>query len=140
MPEPKVGNVDGQPIHYSVGAIISQGEKVLMIDRANFPLGFACPAGHIDVGESEDTAVAREVAEETGLKVVSSKLVAEEFVPWNECNYGTHGHYWYVFRCRAEGQLKKSDSEFKSIGWHDVNEVKNFEPVWEHWFKKLTML
>jgi 8-oxo-dGTP diphosphatase len=44
---------------------------VLLIKRRNPPLGWALPGGFVDVGETLESAVARELTEETGLSVRS---------------------------------------------------------------------
>ena len=54
MTTPKQGRAkNGQPMHYSVGALIKKEDKYLLIDRVKPPLGFAGLAGHIDEGESK---------------------------------------------------------------------------------------
>ena len=52
-----------------VGAIIKQDEKLLMLDRKNFPFGWACPAGHVETGETIEQALVREIKEETNLDI-----------------------------------------------------------------------
>ncbi len=55
----------------AVGALISDGTQVLLVRRAAVPkIGFwALPAGYMDADELPEEAVAREVAEETGLTI-----------------------------------------------------------------------
>ena len=139
MAEPFTKVRNARTIHFSVGALIEEGGKLLLIDRAQKPFGWASPAGHIDKSETPLKAIKREVMEETGLEVTKASLVIEEFVAWNECSRGIKGHYWYVFRCQVKGQLKSS-SEAKSIGWHKAKDAQPLEPVWEYWFKKLELL
>lgn len=111
-----------------------------MLDRANFPFGWACPAGHVDEGEEPREAMIREVKEETGLEVLKYKQILNEFIEWNECAKGVRGHDWYVFEVSEwRGELKTDQKEAKDIAWIDPTDLKNLnlEPVWEHWFKKL---
>jgi ADP-ribose pyrophosphatase YjhB (NUDIX family) len=41
--------------------------KILLIERAKFPKGFACPAGHVDEDSDYETSAKRELKEEVGL-------------------------------------------------------------------------
>jgi ADP-ribose pyrophosphatase YjhB (NUDIX family) len=71
MPKPVLSkSKDGQPMHYSVGALIQKDGKYLLIDREIKPYGYAGPAGHIDEGETKEQALVREVKEETGLGIL----------------------------------------------------------------------
>jgi len=118
MGEPKKGvSSKGKEMHYAVGAVIKRDGKYLLIDRVNVPLGFAGIAGHVDEGESVVDALVREVREESGLKVVGHELVFEEEVEQNECKRGVGVHYWCVFECDVEGEVKRNLEETKSIGW-----------------------
>lgn len=143
MSAPKQGTAkDGQVFHYSVGAVVAQEGKYLLIDRAVPPFGFAGVAGHIDEGETPEEALVREVKEESGLDVTGSKLLFEEMLDWNECSKGVGKHYWYLYECDTAGSVKRSDAETKSAGWYTVPQVRklSLEPVWDHWFKKLKIL
>lgn len=143
MPEPKTGTArDGQPMHYSVGAVIKADDKYLLMDRAIKPFGFAGPAGHVDLGEDPVTALYREVAEETGLKVIRHELVQEGEAYGNECNRGVKVHYWYLYRVWTETDDFTPNREAKTMGWYSVEEIKklDLEPVWEDWFKLLGVI
>lgn len=142
MGTPKVGEHEGQEIHYSVGAIVKRDNAYLLIDRKKPPFGFACPAGHIDDGERPREAIEREVREETGLSLDAVELLHEEFVPWNTCARGTEGHYWYVFGGTAYGELVPQHSEVTSIDWFTAVEIAelDLEPVWDYWFKTVHIL
>jgi 8-oxo-dGTP pyrophosphatase MutT (NUDIX family) len=125
--------------HKSVGAIIRDGQKFLLIDRVKPPLGWAGVAGHVDEGEEPIHALRREVVEESGFTVTDAKLVIEESVGWNECSRGFKGHYWYVYECNVSGSLEPEALEVKSASWYTRGELKHLtlEPVWHYWFKKL---
>jgi len=52
----------------TVDAVVRNADgDVLLIKRRNPPLGWALPGGFVDVGETLERAVARELNEETGL-------------------------------------------------------------------------
>lgn len=129
-------------LHYSVGAIIAQNGRFLLIDRVKIPYGFACPAGHINNAETPEQALKRETKEETNLDITKFKLLSEEELEWNYCSRGAHIHHWYLFLCEASGEVKKSDDEAKTINWFTREEIRKLklEPVWEYWLKKFFII
>ena len=143
MPVAKQGTTQTKKLmHYSVGALIRRGDKLLLIDRAIEPFGFACAAGHIEQGEDPVTALKREVFEESGLTVTKHKLIAEEELEWNWCSKRVYGHHWYIFECEVAGRLAENQRETKSIGWYTEKQIQrlSLEPVWKYWFEKLRIV
>ncbi len=143
MGKPKEGkNINGEKMHYSVGAIIKKDNKYLLIERAVPPLGFAGIAGHIDEGESALQALKREIKEEGGIDAKNCELLFEEELDWNWCSKGVNAHYWHLFKCDVLGELTRSERETKSINWYSGEEIKELklEPAWEYWFKKLNII
>ena len=134
-------NSKGVLMHFSVGAVIKIDGKYLLIDRSKEPFGFAGLAGHVDEGETPEEALVREVMEESGLGVISYKLLFEEEVAWNYCSAGVKSHYWYLYACEVKGKARKNE-EAKFMEWYTPQEIKNLklEPVWKYWFKKLGVL
>lgn len=63
-----------------VGAVVVHAGRVLLIERANEPLKgeWSLPGGGLEVGETLEEGVMREVLEETGLRVTPVR-VAEVF-------------------------------------------------------------
>jgi len=132
----------GDPLHFSVGAIIKQDNKFLLIDRETAPFGHAGPAGHVEENESPEEALRHQVKEETGLNIKSARLILEEEIAVNECKFGVLNHYWCVYECEAEGDVKLDISEAKSIGWYTAEEMQELEiePIWQMWFKKTKII
>ncbi|MEV6416559.1 NUDIX domain-containing protein [Kribbella sp. NPDC051718] len=63
-----------------VGALVyDEQHRLLVIQRANEPGRglWSLPGGRVEPGEDDPTAVAREVAEETGLRVEVGEFVGE---------------------------------------------------------------
>jgi len=129
----------GEKKHYSVGIIVGKNNKILMIDRRNFPFGWACPAGHIDLGETPEEAAKREALEEIGLEIKKLKLFMEIPDILNECRSGVKYHHWFGFTGEIEGEPQISSREAKDWAWIEKENLKNLslEPIWEWGFKKI---
>ena len=61
-----------------VGGIVFQGDRVLLVKRGKEPGRgkWSIPGGAVDIGETVERAVKREIEEETGLQVEVLDLVA----------------------------------------------------------------
>lgn len=131
-------------MHRSVAAIIKNNkEEILMLDRKNFPFGWACPAGHVEEGETPEEALKREVKEETGLDTENFELVVHEFLDWNECKRGVKGHDFFVYEISEwNGEILQNKLESKDLQWKSVEEIKNLklEPAWDYFLKKLGII
>ncbi len=78
-------------------AIIIRDGHILVMRRNKFgDKYYTLPGGGIDVGETAEEALKRELLEETGFTVTDSKLV---FVEAASPQYGTQ----HIFLCQAEG-------------------------------------
>ena len=149
--------------HTSVGMIVEQNGKILLIERAKFPKGFACPAGHVDGDASFEESAKRELSEEVGLNAFELKLAIEKRKE-NKCRREDGSwHYWKVYFVSAKGEVERSVDETKRVDWYDKADIKilgertemyldkkisekdwdknpGLEPVWYEWFKELEII
>src|SRR2546421_4473317 len=55
--------------------IIELDGRIVLIERKNFPHGWAIPGGFVDIGEAVEKAAIREAREETSLEVELTTLL-----------------------------------------------------------------
>jgi len=126
----------------SVGAIIEKNNRILFLDRAFLPLGWAPPAGHIDKNEQPSQAIAREIKEETGLDALKCDLLlAEKNVP-DACVMGGKFHDWWIFKCECQGEVNLNKKESKDFAWLALNEIENKADiinVWQRFLRKINL-
>jgi 8-oxo-dGTP diphosphatase len=74
--------------------------RILLIRRKNPPLGWALPGGFVEVGESVEEAVRREILEETGLSIEDAVQMHTYSAPGRDPRLPT---VTVVFAARASG-------------------------------------
>lgn len=148
--------------HTSVGVLIRREGKLLLIQRANIPFGWAPPAGHQD-GDTPRRAAVREVREETGLIVRRLRLVHRGRKK-NECRRGGYRHDWRIYEATVVTRdVHLNKREALDANWLDaagLDRLANrtdtrlqgrlsaqewalspgLELVWCEWFKKLGVI
>ena len=81
-------------------------QGIVLIERMNEPRGLALPGGFVDVDESVENALIREMKEETGLDVTVSRLLGIYSDPLRDPRFHTVS---VVYVARAEGTPKGGD-------------------------------
>ena len=118
-----------QPV-IGVGAVIVDGGRVLLIKRGHAPLKgeWSLPGGAVELGESLEQALVREVREETGLEVVVGPVV--EIFERIQLDAGDRVEYHFVvvdYVCRPCGGRLAHASDADDACWVDVSELPAFQ-------------
>src|SRR5580698_1820486 len=92
--------------------IAEVGDRIVFIERKNFPPGWAFPGGFVDVGETVEHAAVREALEETSLEVELRALLGVYSRPDRD----PRGHtVTVVYVARGRGTPRARD-DAKEIG------------------------
>ncbi len=113
-----------------VGAVVFDGERVLLIERGKPPLEgwWTLPGGLVESGERLESAVIREVLEETGLRVKPVEIAAvfQRIMP--DAEGRTEYHYVIVdYLCELVGGQLRADSDVRCAEWVPLDDVTKWK-------------
>jgi len=112
-----------------VGAAIFDGERVLLVKRGHEPLKgeWSLPGGRVELGETLEDAVAREVLEETGLEVTVGPVV-EVLDRVRRAPDGRVEHHFVIidYLCHARGGQLAHGSDADEVQWVDVGRLAEY--------------
>lgn len=114
-----------------VGAVVlDEGGRVLLVKRANEPLKgeWSLPGGAVDVGETLDHAIRREVKEETSVEIDVGPIVDV----LDRIRYDEDGrvrfHYVLVdFLCRPCGGALQCATDAEDAAWADAADLRRYQ-------------
>ncbi|HQU81562.1 MAG TPA: NUDIX hydrolase [Pyrinomonadaceae bacterium] len=107
----------------SVAAVITNDEgKVLLLEHILRPKwSWAIPGGFIEQAEQPETAIKREIKEETDLELENLQMLRVRTI---------NRHVEMLFRANANGEVKINPNEITDFGWFDFDELpENVSPV-----------
>src|SRR5262249_22970106 len=114
-----------------VGAIVIEGARVLLVQRGR-PPGldkWSIPGGLVDVGESVEAAVRREVTEECGLRVRVHDLVG--FVDRILRDAAGRVQYHYVIldflATPEDGTAARAGDDARAVRWAALDELARLD-------------
>jgi 8-oxo-dGTP diphosphatase len=101
---------------------------IVLIQRKNTPLGLALPGGFVDVGESVEDAVVREMREEISLDVEVQELFGVYSDPARDKRFHTVS---VVYLCKAYGMPLGAD-DAKEAMLVKVKDIELDKLVFDH--------
>jgi 8-oxo-dGTP diphosphatase len=109
-----------------VGAIIIEGDRVLLVKRAHPPIQgqWSIPGGVLEVGEMVREAAVREAREETGLTVEPGELLGVYDRILRDAERRVQYHYVLIdFLCRRVGGELLAASDAAEVRWFGREEL-----------------
>ena len=106
-----------------VGAVVLDGGRVLLVRRANEPSKgeWSLPGGAVELGESLEDAVVREIREETGLDVEVGRVVEVLDRVRRDADGRVEYHYVIVdYACTLRGGQLAAGTDAADVRWADV--------------------
>ena len=110
-----------------VGAIIIEGDRVVLVKRANPPIQgqWSIPGGVLEVGEMVRDAAIREAREETGLVVEPGELLGVYDRILRDPEKRVQYHYVLIdYLCRATGGQLQAATDAAEVGWFTRTELQ----------------
>ena len=113
-----------------VGAVVVQGNRVLLIRRGQAPLSgeWSLPGGGLECGETLREATIREAREETGLVVETGELLGVYERVIRSDDGRVRYHYVLVdFLCRALTGVLVVGSDAADAGWFTSQDLEKLD-------------
>jgi nucleoside triphosphatase len=103
--------------------IINPQGKLFLMQSYKWHDQWVVPGGHIELGESIEEAMRREVEEETGLKVFDIQfLLFQEFI-YDEAFWKRRHFIFFDYACKTEMSEVRLNSEGQDYRWVSVEEA-----------------
>ena len=112
-----------------VGAVVLDGERVLLIKRGHAPLKgeWSLPGGGVETGETLEQAIAREVLEETGVTIEVGPIVEVLDRISRDADGRVEHHFVLVdFVARPSGGFLRSASDAEDAAWVQLSELPQY--------------
>ncbi|MBR5088244.1 MAG: NUDIX domain-containing protein [Ruminiclostridium sp.] len=95
---------------------LDENDNVMLIKQSYGVSRYVCVAGYIKAGEDAETAVAREIMEETGLETLGKRFLYSRY-------YEKHDNLMLAFACRVKKAEFSLSGEVKEAAWFGLEDA-----------------
>lgn len=115
--------------HRHVSAWIMNKEGKILLQQRTFskkknPGKWSKTGGHVDIGETCETAIKREIEEEIGLKVKDSELINYDLFKSTDPNAHFYLYGYIVFTTKKETDFIIQKEELERVKYYDIEEIE----------------
>lgn len=112
----------------TVSAVIFNPEgKILLCKSHKWGNKYVIPGGHIELGESMEEALKREILEETGLHIYDIKLISLKESIFSNTFYEKKHFIFIDYLCKTDSSEVILNDESESYEWVGLNEIDNYD-------------
>jgi nucleoside triphosphatase len=112
----------------TVGAIIfNPDNKILLCKSDKWDNKYVIPGGHIELGESIEDALKREILEETGLEIYDIKLISLKESIYSD-TFHKQKHFIFIdYICKTDSYNVILNEEAQKYAWVDLDAIDNYK-------------
>lgn len=114
----------------SCQAVVRRGDQVLLVQRARPPYAgyLGLPGGAVELGETVEEALVREVLEETGLTVRISRFLGYTNAIDRDAENRVQWHYViFYFEAEVTGGSEKAGDDASALKWLLPTEARAYQ-------------
>ena len=112
----------------TVGGLIQRDDgTVLLCDSHKWPGLYTVPGGHVELGETCEEALVREIKEEVGLEIAVTELLSIQQVIYPK-EFWKRAHFiFFDYLCKVEGNQAPTvdENEIQAVIWASPKDALN---------------
>lgn len=112
----------------TVGAVIFNPDNKILLCKSNkWHNKYVIPGGHIELGETMEEALIREIREETGLEIYDIELLSLKESIFSE-TFHKEKHFIFIdFKCRTDQYEVTLNEEAQEYRWVGLDEIDKYD-------------